>query len=186
LVDQFEGALPENRVRAWLRKLVPSDADRLADEAARVEERDPEAAAVLYRQALEADATHSRSLLGLGRVLAMQADPDAADVLRKVGPGTPEHSTAQALLDLVPLMTEDQRLASNSDDLEARWTQAAAAARTRDWQGALDLLLSIVQRERGWRDGVARRAMLAIFALLGEHHPLAQRYRQQLASVLFG
>jgi putative thioredoxin len=147
----------------------------------------------LYRQALDADAAHSRSLLGLGRVLALQADAGAADVLRKVAPGTPEHGTAQALLDLLPLVAAatdvnaaQQRLFTTPGDLDARWAAAADAARHRDWQTALDHLLRMVQQDRAWGDGVARRAMLAIFALLGQHDALVLRYRQQLASVLFG
>lgn len=186
VTDQFEGALPESRVREWLRKVIPSNADRLADEAARLEAVDPAAAATLYRQALEADPAHSRSLLGLGRVLVLQGDPHAVDALQKVPIGAPEYSTAQALLDLLPLIAavEDTSNAE-ADQLQSQWRDASLAARERNWQAALDHLLRIVQRNRGWRDGAARRAMLAIFALLGDD-PLVLRYRQQLASVLFG
>ncbi len=185
VVDQFEGALPENRVRAWLRNLVPSPADMLADEAARLETIDPAAAEALYRRALDADAAHSRSQLGLGRALALQAEPSAADQLRRVAPGTPEYATAQALLDLVPLLAAADAN-NNGNDLAARWTAAAQGARAHDWQTALDHLLALVGRDRTWNDGAARRAMLAIFALLGDAEPLVPRYRQRLAGVLFG
>ncbi len=186
MVDQFEGALPETRVRAWLRNLVPSPADMLADEAARLETVDPQAARGLYQRALDTDAAHSRSRLGLGRVLALQADPGAADELRRVAPGTPEYVTAQALLDLVPLLAATPDANSNGNDLAARWTAAGQAARAHDWQTALDHLLALVGRDRTWNDGAARRAMLAIFALLGDADPLVPRYRQRLAGVLFG
>jgi len=186
LVDQFEGALPENRVRAWLRNLIPSPTDMLADEAAQLAMGDPAAAEALYRRALDADATHSRSLLGLGRVLALQADGQAADQLRRVAPGTPEYPTAQALLDLVPLLAAANEPPTNGDDLQARWMAAAQAARAHEWQTSLDHLLSSVGRNRTWNDGAARRAMLALFALLGDADPLVPRYRQRLAGVLFG
>lgn len=186
VVDQFEGALPETRVRAWLQKLVPSPADQLADQAAQLEMVDPGAARTLYEHALDADAGHSRSRLGLGRVLALQADPRAADHLRHVALGTPEYATAQALLDLLPLLQAVDEPATNGDDLQARWTAAAQAARAHDWQAALDHLLAIVRRDRAWNQGAARRAMLAVFALLGDANALVPRYRQRLAGVLFG
>jgi len=186
VVDQFEGALPESRVRAWLQKLVPSPADQLADEAAQLEVVDPLAARKYYEQALDADAGHSRSQLGLGRVLALQADPQAADHLRRVGLGTPEYATAQALLDLLPLLTAADDTNRNGDELAAQWAAAAHAARAHDWQTALDHLLALVGRHRTWNDGAARRAMLAVFALLGDNNALVSRYRQRLAGVLFG
>lgn len=186
VVDQFEGALPENRVRAWLRNLVPSPADQLVDEAVKLETADPAAAQALYRRALNADATHSRSHLGLGRVLALQTDPGATDQLRRVAAGTPEYPTAQALLDLVPLLQAAGIPLANDDDPHARWTAAAQAARAHEWQAALDHLLASVGRDRTWNDGAARRAMLAVFALLGDNNPLVPRYRQRLAGVLFG
>jgi putative thioredoxin len=186
VVDQFEGALPESRVRAWLGKLVPSPVEQLADEAVQLETVDPAAARRLYERALAADAGHSRSQLGLGRVLALQADGQAADVLRRVALGTPEYATAQALLDLLPLLAAADDTNLNGDQLAAQWAAAAHAARAHDWQAALDHLLALVGRERTWHDGAARRAMLAIFALLGDSNTLVPRYRQRLAGVLFG
>lgn len=186
VVDQFEGALPESRVRAWLSKLIPSPADQLADEAAQLETVDPATARQLYERALDADAGHSRSQLGLGRVLALQADGQAADQLRRVALGTPEYATAQALLDLLPLLAAADTQPTDGDDLHACWMAAAHAARAHDWQAALDDLLAIVGRDRTWNDGAARRAMLALFALLGDSNTLVPRYRQRLAGVLFG
>lgn len=185
VVDQFEGALPESRVRVWLRNLVPSDADRLADRAARLERSDPSQAVQLYRKALEADSEHHRSRLGLGRVLALKGDPEADSMLRSVPIGVPEYATAQALLDLLPLLSAEEGV-GGPDDLRQRWRAAGDAARQAEWQQSLELLLQIVQRDRLWKDGAARRAMLAIFAVLGDADPLVPRYRQQLASVLFG
>jgi putative thioredoxin len=186
VVDQFEGALPESRVRAWLGKLVPSPADQLADEAAQLEAVDPVAARRLYERALHADTGHSRSQLGLGRTLALGSDPAAADQLRRVALGTPEYATAQALLDLLPLLATADDINTTGDDVAAQWAAAAHAARSHNWQAALDHLLAIVGRDRTWNNGAARRAMLAVFALLGDNDTLVPRYRQRLAGVLFG
>ncbi len=193
VVDQFTGALPESQVRAWLKKLVPSEIDRLTELAAQLEADDPRRAADAYRGALRIDAGHSRSLLGLGRALLLLGDHEAADVLQRIKAGAPEYPAAQALLDLAPFLTADgadasylrEQLALNPHDNAARWELAAHLARSQQWEDALRHLLAIVQRDRSFRDDAARRTMLALFALLGERNPVAANYRRQLASALF-
>jgi putative thioredoxin len=194
VVDEFTGALPESQVRAWLKKLIPSQTDQLVEAAQRHEQSDPDAAAALYRQALELDPTHSGSVLGLGRVLTLQGDPQAAEVLQQIRAGDAHYATAQALLTLIEFFndaqeqTETTHLSATLDagDPAAVWTAAATFARQQQWPEAFQQLLLLVQRNRVFRDDGARRMMLALFALLGEHHPLVVQYRRQLASVIFG
>lgn len=185
VVEQFEGALPESRVRAWLKRIVPSDTDRLVAEAAACEQADPQAASTLYRQVLSSDPAHGPALLGLGRVLTLQADVEARAVLQQIRAGTPEYTAAQALLQLGDFLGAADPSSVEPSDSQGRWQQAAQHARVGEWNEALRLLLSIVQRDRAFGDDAARRTMLAIFTLLGERDPLVARYRQQLASALF-
>ncbi len=190
VVDEFTGALPEREVRAWLKRLIPSPADQLATEARGLERSNPEAAAARYREALRSEPVHGPSLLGLGRVLALKGDPEAAEVLRRVKPGAPEYPVAQALLDLAGFLAaaDESRPVQEATDGAAaqQWKVAASFARQGRWEDALERLFWIVQHDRAWGNDIARRAMLAIFALLGDQDPLVTRYRQRLASVLFG
>lgn len=194
IVEEFTGALPESQVRAWLNKVIPSEIDQLVVAAEQHESADPEAAAKLYRAALEIDPNHSRSLLGLGRILTLQDDPESATFLQQIRAGTPEYNAAQALLTLNEFFSAaqgspeaaQQRIEHNPGDSAARWTLAALYARQQQWEEALQQLLAIVQRDRAFGDDGARRVMVALFRALGEQHPLVGRFRQQLASVLFG
>jgi putative thioredoxin len=183
VADTFMGALPESQVRTWLRKLIPSAADRLAAEAAGLAAEDPDAAAECYRAALAEDAAHLPALLGLGRILVQQGDPEAVPVLKLVLQGSKGYTEAQALLNLssflaTPAVTETGTSA-------ARFAAAAAQGRAGGWEQALQSLLELVQRDRAYGDDAARRAMLAIFSLLGDNDPLVTRYRRLLASALF-
>jgi putative thioredoxin len=58
------------------------------------------------------------------------------------------------------------------------------AARSR-YQDALDELLESVRLERSFADGAARKAMLAVFDILGLDHPLTREYQRRLSTVLF-
>jgi putative thioredoxin len=194
VVAEFTGALPESQVRAWLKQVVPSEIDQLLAKARQQERDDPAAAAATYRRIMSQDPSSAGALLGLGRVLLLLGDPEAEATLRQIKPGTKEHTAAQSLLDLAPLLASGvgdldgvrDRVAADPNDVAARWNLAALLARRQQWEDALRHLLVIVERNRAWGDDAARRAMLAIFALLGEEHPLVARYRRQLASAVFG
>lgn len=193
VVAEFSGAQPESQVRAWLKKLIPSEIDQLVERAQQQEQTDPAAAAESYRAALQLDPAHGPSLLGLGRLLALSGDPEAMEVLQRIRSGTPEYAAAQALLTPAEFLSgaegtiaeAQQRVDSDPGDIAARWTLAALFIKAQQWEPALDQLLVIVQRDRAFADDGARRMMLALFDALGDQHPLVSRYRRQLASALF-
>ncbi|HEY0607532.1 MAG TPA: thioredoxin [Herpetosiphonaceae bacterium] len=193
IVDEFTGALPESQVRAWLKKLIPSEIDQLVAQAQQQEQTDPAAAAESYRAALRIDPAHGPSLLGLGRLLALQGDPEAMEVLQQIRSGAPEYPAAQALLTPAEFLSgaqgtvaeAQQQVERDPSDIAARWTLAALLIKQQEWEPALAQLLAIVQRDRAFADDGARRMMLALFTALGDQHPLVSRYRRQLASALF-
>jgi putative thioredoxin len=194
VVDEFTGALPEARVRAWVGRLAPSPEDELVAAAAALEASDPHEAAARYRVALGSDPTNADALFGLGRLLLAQGQPEGAATLREVPAGTPLYARAQAALalaDFFALAADAQpdelaaRVARDGADLEARFLLAAAEARRNQPAAALAELLAIVQRNRAFRDDAARKAMLGLFALLGDTSPLVAEYRRKLANALF-
>jgi len=76
------------------------------------------------------------------------------------------------------------RVAADPADFEARLALAGALAARKAWRDALDQLLEIVRRDKSWRDGEARKQMIAIFNLAADED-LVGEYRRKLASVLF-
>ena len=61
---------------------------------------------------------------------------------------------------------------------------AAALAAHSEFEPALDRLLDLVRR-KGERREDARQAMVDIFGVLGNDHPLTMTYRRQLAAALY-
>ena len=49
----------------------------------------------------------------------------------------------------------------------------------------MDGLLKLFQRNRAYENGLPQKALLQVFELLGNEHPLVSVYRRKLSSALF-
>lgn len=201
VVSEFVGAQPEPRVRDFLRAILPSEADQLAARGAAAEGRqDLVAAAAAYQQALEKQPDQPLALLGLGRVaLAEGRFDEAIEYFSQVPPASPQGEDARQLIVQTRVRAESAALGQEEDLLAA---QAAAAVGSPAWLDAqialgklriaqgqhaagLELLLEAVRMDRTYQDGAARKAMVDVFALLGDQDPLTSTYRRRLSSILF-
>jgi putative thioredoxin len=50
---------------------------------------------------------------------------------------------------------------------------------------ALQQLLELVSRDKNFRDGAARKAMLKVFEIVGPRSELAEHFRTKLANALY-
>ncbi len=194
IVDEFVGALPEPALRQFVRRLLPSEADRFAAEGHGAELRgETQAAEALYRQALASDPNHPVARLGVGRLLASSNAEAAFEELDRVLPGTPEREEADRIAARLRLGSENgegvaelcARVEANPADLEARLHLARTLAASQDYEAALGHLLEVVKRDRSYGDEAGRKSMLDIFNVLGARHPTTERYRGELARVLY-
>ena len=175
-VDQFIGAYPEPAVREFVQRLLPSEADRDAAEAAEAAASgDPEAAERGFREALAADPSNRAAALGLGSLLVDRGEADEARAVLQ--PLIPD---AEADRLLARLRVADWASLEDGTPL----TQAKRMAGEGRFREALDGLLGAVQYSPEDRDS-ARGAMLDLFAVLGEDDPMVREYRSKLAAALF-
>ncbi len=192
---EFTGAVPESAVRELLSRFLPSEEDQQASEAARLEkEGQTEKAKALYQKILGSDSNHPKALVGLARILMAAGDKkESFDLLERIPLGTAERKEADQLIAREQLKegsSQDEAalrtiLASDPGNLAARFGLAQALAAQERYEEALGEFLTVVMKDRGFRDDGARQAMLQIFEVLGAESDLAGRYRSELAKVLF-
>ena len=195
ITSEFTGALPEPAVREFLSRFLASAADKQAQAAALFEQEGKGSEAkALYQEILDADPNHAKALLGMGRLLMDEGNDQAALAqLDKISLVADERKEADRLIARIKLheggaqdeTTLRAKVNSEPNNLAARFELAQALAGMEKYEEALTGFLTIVKTDRGFQDDGARKAMVQIFEVLGSDHPLTDRFRSELASVLF-
>lgn len=176
LVDEFIGAMPEQIVRQWLDRLLPTQADRGAARAREAErEGRLDEAERVYREVLEREPRHRAARLGLGRVQAQRGQWEEAREL--LNPLLPDPEAERVL---AAVRVSEWASLDGSTPL----TRAQRTAGEGHWREALEGMLAVVRDDPEARPD-ARRAMLDVFAVLGDEDPLTREFRAKLASALF-
>jgi len=195
LASEFTGALPEPMLREFLSKFLPSASDKQAQEAQALEQSGKAAEAkALYQGVLESDPSHAKSLLGLGRIAMNEGDNEAAmKYFDKISLVADERKEADRLIARINLQCSAkqndaalrEKVQAEPNNLAARFELSQALAGQEKYQEALSEFLAIVKKDRNFQDDGARKAMIQIFEVLGSDDPLTDKYRSELAKVLF-
>ncbi|HEX6801079.1 MAG TPA: thioredoxin [Candidatus Binatia bacterium] len=195
LASEFTGALPEPMLREFLSKFLPTAADKQALEAQALEEEGKSAEAkALYQTILESDPNHAKALLGLGRLAMNEGDSASAlEHLDKVPIVADERKEADRLIARLNLQAGGaaneaalrEKVKAEPSNIAARFELAQALAGAEKYEEALNEFLTIVKTDREFQDDGARKAIIQIFEVLGSDDPLTDKYRSELAKVLF-
>lgn len=188
VVSEFTGNQPEPRIREFLRKLAPTPADQaLSDGLSLLATRKWVEAAAAFREAHSLAPDSGPAALGRVQALvALGRGCEALDILDEF-PRSDEAIAADGFRDLAEALCEVEPAEPPFDDdpLDALYHQSARLLARGQWEAGLDGLLDTLRGNKRYRNGAPRKVMLAIFALFGESDPMTQRYRAELASVLF-
>jgi putative thioredoxin len=194
-VDEFMGALPEGAIREFLDRHVARASDATVEQAREyLASGDAHRAIALLTAAREDDPDNPRVTLALAQAQAMAGDLEAAEATleslpadEKDKPGVAalrghlyfegQVATAPAAADL------EARLAADPKDFEALHQLALRKVVDQDYDGAMTLLLQLMQKDRGFGDDAGREGLLRVFELLGDD-PRVRQYRGRMASLL--
>ncbi len=196
-VDQFAGAIPEPEIRRFLKPYCPAEVDKLFAQAqGKLDAGQKEEARGLLEQVVSGEPQHSAARLALAKLLIggeqleearthLQAIPfladerEAADRLEQV---IGFQANCEALGGQASLR---QTLEDDPRDLAARMALGCCLAAAGQYREALEEFLAVVSRDKHYREDSARKAMLALFSLIGERSELAEEFRGRLARTLY-
>jgi putative thioredoxin len=194
-VDEFLGALPEKAVREFLDRHVARESDASVQQAReQLAAGNADSAIALLNEAREADPDNPRVSLALAEAQAATGDVAAAEATLASLPVSeqdkPEAASLRSRLffegqlagapDAAELET---RLAADPDDNESRFQLALHKVVEQDYDAAMELLLELMKRDRGFGDDAGRNTLLKVFELLGDD-PRVGQFRRRMASLL--
>ena len=195
LADGFQGALPEGQLREFLKLhgILPA-AEPESVETPVPTVLDPEAEVARLRAAAEADPDKAELKLDLALGLLLAGHTTEAEQLLDALPAnlaTDDRATrARARLGLASLLrdapSESALLAAidaDPADLHARHLLGARWIVGGREQDGLEHFLEMLRRDRGFRDGLPRKALIDAFRVI-EDEDLVGAYRRKMSSLL--
>ncbi|MFE8070751.1 co-chaperone YbbN [Marinobacteraceae bacterium S3BR75-40.1] len=197
LVDEFNGALPESEVRKILERHVEAPPESPHEQGKRLwEEGQLDEALAVLTQANQADPNNLEVLIDIAQIKAEQGDLAGAreifDSLPKEDRMNAHARQLEARLkfleqagELPDVAALEQRLQDNPDDLEAKQALAQHRILEGDNAAAMELLIQILQKDRDFDDGGARKRLIELFDLLGNEDPDVRQYRRKLYTLMY-
>ncbi|WP_116090306.1 tetratricopeptide repeat protein [Sphingomonas crusticola] len=162
--------------------LEAGDAERAVSIFAQLVEMAPEDLQVI--------AGHARALLAAGRKNEARAVLEAVPDDKARDAGIARAKAALALADeagpVDDLAGLKARVAADPDDQDARYELAGGLMASGDRDGAAELLLGSIERDREWNESAARKRLLTLFEATGLEDPWVAAARRKLSAVLFG
>lgn len=192
VIAEFTGAYPEPQVRAFFEKVIGAPPIRVTQDADdHLRAGNVEAAETAYRSILQRQPSNPDALVGLASILIGRGEvADAEDLLERA----PTDRRAKIMKHQIFL---DGFAAKHGDeDLQAaaianprsprdRYRWGVMLAAKADYEAALDELIESVRIDRAFAEGAARKAILAVFDIVGLDSTMTREYQRRLSSALF-
>jgi len=195
-VDTLHGAESEDTVRAFIRKHLDDPSTTLLQKAlATHASGDTAGAARLAAEAALANPQDTRIPLQLAKMLVLQKRyAQADDLLQALPPEARDDPELHRFAAHVSILRTAQEappkdqlvntIATNPDDLEARYQLSAVHLVADELEPAMEQLLEIARRDRAFRNDAGRAGLQALFELLGDNDERVVRYRELLQASL--
>lgn len=207
LAGELDGAQPASVVRELLTPYLGEDmaeeepVDEASDFLYQIQQARHrgayDQAIEALKGAIEADPEQLSYQVLLAEVLMDSGDiPEAEAVLAAIADGEAKKGAENRLFfvkQLVDFETAEgengtgeslqYRLAQNADDIEAKYYMAIHCVLAGETESAMEMLLDIVKRDRGFKEDGAREALLKMFDLVAGD-PAVNHYRRKLFACL--
>ena len=196
IVDGFPGALPEGQLREFLKQYGVEPAEAVVDDtaAAAVPPADPHAEVLRLRREVEADPGRDELKLDLALALLRTGAATEAGQLLDALPAnlsTDDRAVrararlgfAELLADAPPVDVLEAALARDPADLRARHLLGVHHIVGGRAEAGLEQFLEMLRRDRGFEDGLPRKALIEAFRVVDDED-LVGRYRRRMSSLL--
>ncbi|MAT50422.1 MAG: thioredoxin [Porticoccaceae bacterium] len=195
-VNAFQGAQPESAIRQMLEEYLPKPWDlQLQQAQALIADGDESGALAPLRQAYEESGKRSDIGLTLAEVLLKLNRTEDAEAILKTIPLVDQDQQYQQLKAQLELKQEaaktpeiqalEEQLNQDPDNLELAYELAVQFSQAQYHREALELLYGVLERDRNFKDGGARKVFVDILTALGKGDPLAVEFQRKFFTLLY-
>ena len=193
LADQMEGPQGENALREFIERLTQSPSEALRTQLdGYLAAEDYDGALAVLKEAIAAEPSNAGFKVEWADVLLRKGDVDGGrTVLATIPEDTEERDRPATRLEILEeaagmgtLRDAIAETQANGDDLDAHYRLAVLLASERRYEEALEAAMSILRRDRTYREDAGRLTMIRIMALMGKGSDVAKRYRRRMFNFL--
>mgnify|MGYP003952124387 CR=1 FL=1 len=203
-VDGFSGAMPENEVKNFIKKIISSSGgDKEEQINIMIKEAESKFAKEEFEEALQKfsillseDATNSKIIAGYGKcLLKLNREQELDELIDGLEESILTEAPIESLLAFKKL-TQNSKNAGKPEDFSelvkndpknnsARFKLSEALLAKDKKEEAIFHLLEIVKNDRTWENDKARKKIIELLNALGEEDPITAPTRLKLSSILF-
>jgi putative thioredoxin len=108
------------------------------------------------------------------------------ELLRGIEEDSKEFPFADAIRTFATMTRKlEQPDALPAHPVRGMYLEALHALGRREYDTALEKFIDVIRADRDYDDDGARKAVVAVFKVLGEENPTTQKYRRSFSSALF-
>jgi putative thioredoxin len=186
VVNEFVGALPEPRVVKWLRTAIPSKyRAQLAGARQLLIDNGASDAIEILQTIVAAEPENDEATVLLGQAFLGSDHHRAAELVEVVELGSKHFEAAEAVKTLAATFGSLDGQEFADSPVKDGYIAAIRDAQSHAYEASLEGFLDVVRRDRQYDKDGARKAIIAIFKLLGEDHAFTGKYRRALSSALY-
>lgn len=195
-VDSFVGAQPENQVRELLGKYLPKPWDALVQQAQAfvAEGNFSEALAPLRQAYADSDQQLDIAFAYVHVLIELNRCDEADTVLSNIrmADQDAQYEQLKAQLELrreaassPEVQALEEQLAADPENLDITYQLAIQYSDHGQHRDAMEALIGIIQKNRDYGGGTAKKTLLDVIASLGKGDPLAVEYQRKLFGLMY-
>ncbi|MEL4898555.1 tetratricopeptide repeat protein [Crocosphaera sp. Alani8] len=185
--EGFVGVLPEEDIKELLKQFnLTSELDQKLEAMHQaMAAKNVPAAKQLLDELFAKYPEHPQLILEtVNFLIRLNRLEDAEKMLSTIDPSQKDYyAKAQKMQSLIKF--KQMATVEGENELDQQFFQGAKYTLNEDYEDALKIFLNMVEHNREYNDDGARKAMVSIFKILGNAHPLTKKYQQELTMTLY-
>jgi putative thioredoxin len=186
VANEFTGALPEPMVAQWLEKALPNRFRKDIDRAEQLlRSGDTDGAKKVLEGILSKEPGNHHAMVLLAQNLVFSRPGKAMELVQSIEEDSEHFPLAEAITTIGDLLRKREHPESLPEDgVKKAYLQAIESLVHQHFDEALGMFIDVIRENRFYDDDGSRKAVIAIFRILGDEHEITLNYRRDFGSAL--